>query len=482
MTTNTTKTKRRRNRTGGKGKPKLGHDSISERPLSEIRPSPENDEIYGAIDPDDPEIIALGESIKQNGLQEEPIVTLDGYILSGHRRYAAVKRLGWPRISCRTAPIRRVDDIDRFVVLLRECNRQRDKSLAVKLREEIINADPKESHRALSEYRIQQSGVDAEAFEIVGCKRRAKISKAKQPMLDAVLKVIDDRRKFWPLSDRAIHYGLLNDPPLKHASKPDSVYDNSGKSYRALVELLTRARLAGHIDWRAIHDPTRPVTTWKVYDNPRRFIREQVDDFLKGYYRDLMQSQPNHIEIVAEKNTIEPVLRPVAADFTIPLTSGRGYCSLPPRYEMATRFQRSGKDKLILLMVSDFDPDGEEIAQSFARSMRDDFGVEEIHPIKVALTAEQVQEYELPPVMTAKATSTNYDRFVDQYGDTVFELESLDPDDLQTILITAIESVIDVEAYNHEVAEEEKDAAFLDGVRSTVHDAIADMRWDEEWL
>ncbi len=25
------------------------------------------------------------------------------------------------------------------------------------------------------------------------------------------------RRRFWPLSDRAIHYGLLNDPPLKHA-------------------------------------------------------------------------------------------------------------------------------------------------------------------------------------------------------------------------------------------------------------------------
>ena len=59
---------------------------------------------------------------------------------------------------------------------------------------------------------------------------------------------------------------------------------------------------------------------------------------------------------------------------------------------MAQRFKKSGKDKLVLLMVSDFDPDGEEIAHSFARSMRDDFGVADIHPIKVALTAAQVKE------------------------------------------------------------------------------------------
>ncbi|WP_197532423.1 ParB/RepB/Spo0J family partition protein [Symmachiella macrocystis] len=458
----------------------MGHDPISERPLLEIRPSPENDDIYGVINRDDPEIIAMAESIREFGVREPLVISLDGFILSGHRRYTAAKRLGLLTVPCRVDPIRREDDIDQFVLLLREFNRQRDKSLAVKLREELINANPEESHRALSEYRTQQSGVDADAFEIVGRKQRAKISKAKQPMLDAIFKVINDGRKFWPLSDRAIHYGLLNDPPLKHASKSNSVYDNSGKSYKALVELLTRARLAGHIDWRAIHDPTRPVTTWKVYANPRRFIREQVDHLLKGYYRNLMQSQPHHIEIVAEKNTIKPILKPVAGDFTIPLTSGRGYCSLPPRYAMAKRFQRSGKAKLILLMVSDFDPDGEEIAQSFARSKRDDFGIEEIHPIKVALTAQQVQEYELPPVMTAKATSTNYDRFVDQYGDSVFELEALDPDDLQTILTTAIELVIDIDAYNHEVAEEEKDAAFLDGVRNTVHVALQQMNWESD--
>ncbi len=379
--------------------------------------------------------------------------------------------------------MRRDDDIDRFVVLLREHNRQRDKSLAVKLREELINANPTESHRALSEYRDSLSVVEAEPFQIRGRKRRAAISRAKQPMLAAILKVIKDRRKFWPLFDRAIHYALLNNPPLIHASKPQSRYANTKNSYRALVDLLTRARLTGELPFKAIADATRPVTTWSVYPGPRRFVRTELDNFLKGYYRDLMQSQPHHIELICEKNTVEPILRSVAGAFTIPLTSGRGYCSLPPRHAIAQRYLKSGKDKLILVFVSDFDPDGDEIAHSFARSMRDDFGIEDVHPIKAALTSEQVEEYDLLPVMTAKEKSTNYRRFVEQHGsNAVFELEALDPVDLQSIVTEAIESVLDSDLYNAEVDAEADDAVFLDGVRNTTHDALRDMQWegDEE--
>jgi hypothetical protein len=284
--------------------------------------------------------------------------------------------------------------------------------------------------------------------------------------------VIECSRQYWPLSDRRIHYSLLNDPPLRHAGKPDSVYANDKASYKALVELLTRGRLAGKIPWTAIADTTRPVTNWQVFENPRAFVAKEMNDLFKGYWRDLMQSQPNHVEIVGEKNTVDPILRDVAAQYTIPLTTGRGYCSLPPRYEMAQRFRRSGKEKLVLLMLTDFDSDGEEIAHSFARSMRDDFGIKAIHPIKVALTAEQVEEYDLPPVMTAKETSVHHDKFVAEHGENVWELEALEPSDLQDVLREAVDSVIDVEAFNAELDAEKSDAAWLEGVRNTVHEAL----------
>lgn len=135
---------------------------------------------------------------------------------------------------------------------------------------------------------------------------------------------------------------------------------------------------------------------------------------------------------------------------------------------MAQRFRASGKEKLIILIASDFDPDGEEIARSFARSMRDDFGIESIHPIKIALTAEHVRRFDLAPQMLAKESSTNYARFVEQYGDNVYELEAISPAELQTVVREAIDSVINLELFNRELEREKQDAVELEALRRNV--------------
>ena len=120
---------------------------------------------------------------------------------------------------------------------------------------------------------------------------------------------------------------------------------------------------------------------------------------------------------------------------------------------------------MTVLIVSDFDPDGEQIAQSLVYSLRRDFAIKGINPIKVALTKEQTQTFDLPPGMKAKKSSTNYEKFNALYGDDVYELEALAPNDLQAILRETIESVLDVDAYNAEVDQEKKDAAFLENTR-----------------
>jgi hypothetical protein len=166
---------------------------------------------------------------------------------------------------------------------------------------------------------------------IRGRKHRAEITAAKEPMLQAAIDIINARKQFRPISIRAIHYALLNSPPLRHASKRDSKYRNDSNSYNDLVELLTRARIAGRIPMATIGDETRPVTTWTVYENTRLFIQTEINGFLKGYWRDLMKSQSVHVKIVVEKNTVHPILADVAMKYCIPITSGRGYSSLPPR-------------------------------------------------------------------------------------------------------------------------------------------------------
>lgn len=273
---------------------------IREISLSEIRPSPENDKLYRPVNPNDPEIAALAESIRVNGVKEALVLTLDGYILSGHRRYAAAKLAGRTTVPVRIEAIRRSDDLDKFVRLLREYNRQREKTRDERFREELVTVSPSESYQSLIEHRRQAATVTVQALSIIGIKRRARISSAKDEFLAAVKRVLAELRKFWPVSDRRIHYELLNNPPLKHASKPKSRYCNDDKSYDSLTELLTRARVSGDIPFEAIGDETRPVTMWNVWPETGTYIRREIGAFLKGYWRNLMQSQPDHGLVVRE--------------------------------------------------------------------------------------------------------------------------------------------------------------------------------------
>ena len=75
--------------------------------------------------------------------------------------------------------------------------------------------------------------------------------------------------------------------------------------------------------------------------------------------------------------------------------------------------------------------------------MRDDFGIADVHPVKAALTHKQVQEMDLHTDFTAKRSDSRYKKFVDRYGEDVYELESVDPGTLQRLLTEAIDSVIE---------------------------------------
>jgi hypothetical protein len=93
-----------------------------------------------------------------------------------------------------------------------------------------------------------------------------------------------------------------------------------------------------------------------------------------------LQSQPNRIEVVCEKNTIYHMVLKVTEKYQIPTSSGRGFNSIDPWHDLYERYVDSGKDKLIVIVLSDFDPEGEMIPQAGGRTLRDDFGVDEDSP------------------------------------------------------------------------------------------------------
>jgi hypothetical protein len=456
---------------------------VFEIAVSDIRPAVVNDVIYGVIDPGNPSLDDLARQMDAVGQLEPVVVSQDGVLMSGHRRLAVAKRLRWRTLKARYH--RRPDgsfvsstDAD-FEKLLVMHNTQRDKTPDVRVREQLVLADPEDAYESLVSQREQASRVEADILDLGAGRRRKRITAAKKDLLEAITSVITELRDYWPLSDRRVHYSLLNNPPLIHTKKPDSRYRNDHRSYKAVCELLTRARLTGLVPHAAIGDETRPVTVWDVHPNVGPFISDQVQNFLTRYWRDLLQGQANHVEIVAEKLTVEGIVRPVASKFCIPVTIGRGYSSLPPRIGMFQRYELSGKDWLVVLFLGDHDPEGWNIAEAFAKSMRDDFGVAKIKAVKVALKPEQVAELGLPPNTDAKPSSSRFKKFAARFGPAAYELEAVAPATLQGWLDEVVRSVINIDRFNEQVAQEKKDAAAVAAFKNASVEYLKTLRFDE---
>lgn len=455
-------------------KGQVSYKTIRKR-LSSIRPSPENLILYRPIDPDDPEIVKLAESIKKHGLHEPLTVTADGFVVSGHRRYAALQRNGQVVVPCRVLPCRRSDmSKDDYVALLREHNRQRPKSVAEQAAEEMVDIDPAEAHRKLrklrdkSVYGYRQSGIDI--IKVEGHKRRRTVSSQKAAHVRFIDQVVwDDRREYWPLTVRGVHYALLNYTFYRNIPRKIPYLNDSG-SYQATSELTTRLRLSGDLPWEAFDDGTRPITEFWPFSDVRSFVRHEQERLFAGYWRDLLQTQPHHIEVVCEKNTIYHMVLRVTKKYQIPTMSGRGFTSIDPWYDMQQRYLASEKDRLIVIILSDYDPEGESIPHVCGRTLRDDFGIDKLDIIKAGVTRKQIVDYNLPEQNYAKESSSNYDWFLERNdGDTsVYELEALAPADMIRDLETVVTSVLDMDLFNAEAAREQDEAAYLEAVRNKV--------------
>jgi hypothetical protein len=462
----------------GDATPKMEHV-----PVSWLRPCPENDELYGSQSLDDPDIIELINSIRAHGVREPIQISSDGVIISGHRRRFCAKAAGLRTVLCIRRDISYIGDREAFLKLLVEANSQRKKTAAMLMREALMKIDPEEARASMRRERQEKdderrfgSTISGQAVEAGYTSGRARISAASMPFLEAAISVINEHRKFWPLSIRQIHYRLLGaNAPLTHASKPGSTYINDSKSYKKLCNLLARGRVEGRVPWQAIDDERRPELLNNHYWNPGEFFKAQLSRFLVGYMRNGQQSQPDHIEIIAEKLTVKTILESVAERYSIPLTINRGMSGPTVKRKIVQRYNASRKRKLIVLVVSDLDPAGDAIAQDIRDSFERDFGIghDRIEVYKAALNIDQVDEMELEPSMEAKDSSPTYDAFVQRYGITdAYELEALEPADLQRILQDAIEEVMDLDAYNAEIERDDKDAVDIAAMKQLAFDAI----------
>lgn len=232
---------------------------------------------------------------------------------------------------------------------------------------------------------------------------------------------------------------------------------NTVQSYKNLTALLADARYAGLVDWDAIEDRGREPTTWRDFEN----LAEAVEDAVRGYRLPRWRGQEHYVELWVEKQALAGVLEPLAAEFHVTLMVNKGYSSASAMYRASRRFRRLGDGKArVLFYLGDHDPSGEDMVRDIEDRLVEFGAGRRLSVKKLALTMAQIDQYN-PPPNPAKSTDSRYEKYAAEHGSESWEVDALPPNVLQQIIRTAFEEVIDHEALDAVLAQEQTDKAAL---------------------
>ena len=267
-------------------------------------------------------------------------------------------------------------------------------------------------------------------------------------LLEAAKAVMDEYREHWPLTVRQVFYRLVG----AHG------FDKTETAYKSLCHHLANARRGGVIPFHAIRDDGVMTLEMERYADADDFLIEQRER-AKRYRRDLMASQPLHIEVWCEAAGMIQQLAAVAHRYSVPVYSSSGFDSLTAKKRMADRICAIGKPAVIL-HLGDHDPSGASIFESVAEDVEAFVAADRPHGLvtvlfeRLTLTAHQVRRYRLTTA-PAKASDSRSKTWT---GETC-QLEALSPSQIAEILDTAIVLRLDPEKLaDSEIAEERERA------------------------
>lgn len=216
------------------------------------------------------------------------------------------------------------------------------------------------------------------------------------------------------------------------------LFANTQKNYKRLGDTISKARLAGLVDWEAIEDRTRGLKAlahWR--DEP------QIMGAIANQFRvDRWEFQPYRVEVWIEKEALAGVFERVCNQWDVPFFCCRGYNSQSEAWAAAQRlmaYEQDGQEVLIL-HFGDHDPSGIDMTRDIKDRMAV-FGCE-ARIERLALNMDQVREWG-PPPNPMKFNDPRSGEYRAKYGNQSWELDALDPRTLSALVEEQIQAVIE---------------------------------------
>jgi hypothetical protein len=215
---------------------------------------------------------------------------------------------------------------------------------------------------------------------------------------------------------------------------------NTLSSYKGLSSMLVKAREERKVDEDRIEDRTRKPRGKKDFgwDSPEDFLTQLQNDVRnswKNYTKTYWEGQPERIIIGLEKDALSKLFEEVINPYNIQLFPTKGYGSYTFIRDIAKCCHY--KEPTTVLYFGDLDPSGKDIKRDFNRRVLL-YGAKNIKDIRrIAITEDQVKQYDLPKRPDDKKTLAKLrrDTRTAKYGmEYAVELDALEPEVLQKII------------------------------------------------
>lgn len=253
---------------------------------------------------------------------------------------------------------------------------------------------------------------------------------------------------------------------------------NKQTEYKRLGKIVNDARVAGLLDWSAIEDRTRNVKRPNVWRSPEAIIRAVADQ----YQEDPWIGQEFRPEVWIEKDALVGVIESICEERRVPFFACRGYVSQSEAYDAGKRFQRviNGGQRPLVLHLGDHDPSGLDMTRDIDQRLYRFAGMN-VEVRRLALNMDQIDEYG-PPPNPAKDTDARFEGYQDEFGDSSWELDALDPTVISDLIETELSGVIEWEKWDAAMATEESNKEDLSRTSvywSDVKDFVRQLEEDD---
>ena len=259
-----------------------------------------------------------------------------------------------------------------------------------------------------------------------------------------------DTRRFW-----------WDEAGRRWVKDPDGINPNSTKNaepnYNWLGSLVNDARLGGLIDWNHIEDRTRSReggdSGWSGPDAAVRTIAN-------AYGITHWDEQPEYVEVWVEKEALADVISRPCGRWDVSYLACKGYLSQSEMHEAALRLIREERDwerRTTIIYLGDHDPSGIDMSRDIQDRLAM-FGSKAFVD-RIALNMDQITD-DLPPA-PAKITDSRAEAYIERFGTDSWELDALEPADLDARVEAAILERLDQELYQERIDQEERERRIL---------------------